>query len=70
LRSPARWWVILDVVLADEPTAALDREIGRNVVDLLKKAATGTKDTTVMVTHDNHSRLRRPRSDALGCSYQ
>jgi putative ABC transport system ATP-binding protein len=42
-----------DVVLADEPTAALDRESGANVVDLLKRLGQARGTTTVMVTHDN-----------------
>lgn len=42
-----------DVVLADEPTAALDRETGANVVDLLKRLGHQRGTTTVMVTHDN-----------------
>jgi putative ABC transport system ATP-binding protein len=42
-----------DVVLADEPTAALDRETGANVVDLLKRLGKTRGTTTVMVTHDN-----------------
>jgi len=42
-----------DVVLADEPTAALDRESGATVVDLLKRLGRTRGTTTVMVTHDN-----------------
>lgn len=42
-----------DVVFADEPTAALDRESGANVVALLKKLGQARRTTTVMVTHDN-----------------
>lgn len=41
-----------DVVLADEPTAALDRETGAAVVDLLKRLGQARGTTTVMVTHD------------------
>ncbi|MBL8807090.1 MAG: ATP-binding cassette domain-containing protein [Rhodospirillales bacterium] len=40
------------VVLADEPTAALDRESGLNVVQLLKRLGTARGTTTLMVTHD------------------
>ncbi len=40
------------VVLADEPTAALDRESGMQVVQLLKKLGTARGATTLMVTHD------------------
>jgi putative ABC transport system ATP-binding protein len=42
-----------DVVLADEPTAALDWETAAKVVDLLKKLGQARGTTTVMVTHDN-----------------
>ena len=42
-----------DVVFADEPTAALDRETGMNVVTLLKRLGQARGTTTVMVTHDN-----------------
>jgi putative ABC transport system ATP-binding protein len=42
-----------DIVFADEPTAALDRESGMNVVKMLKKLGATRGTTTVMVTHDN-----------------
>lgn len=42
-----------DVVFADEPTAALDKESGLNVVAMLKKLGEQRGTTTVMVTHDN-----------------
>ncbi|GGK51630.1 ATP-binding cassette domain-containing protein [Salinarimonas ramus] len=42
-----------DVVLADEPTAALDWETAAKVVDLLKQLGQARGTTTVMVTHDN-----------------
>jgi putative ABC transport system ATP-binding protein len=42
-----------DVVFADEPTAALDRESGATVVNILKKLGQVRGTTTVMVTHDN-----------------
>lgn len=41
------------IVFADEPTAALDKESGTNVVKLLKRLGTERGTTTVMVTHDN-----------------
>jgi putative ABC transport system ATP-binding protein len=41
------------LVLADEPTAALDRESGRDVVELLQKFAKQESCTVLMVTHDN-----------------
>ncbi len=41
------------IVLADEPTAALDEESGRIVVDLFKELARERGVTILMVTHDN-----------------
>ena len=42
-----------DLVLADEPTAALDRDSGVNVIDMLKRLGALRGTTTLMVTHDN-----------------
>ena len=42
-----------DIILADEPTAALDWETAARVVDLLKQLGHARGTTTVMVTHDN-----------------
>ncbi|MEB3243909.1 MAG: ATP-binding cassette domain-containing protein [Cyanobacteriota bacterium] len=41
------------IVLGDEPTAALDKESGRTVVNLMKQLATEHQTTIIMVTHDN-----------------
>lgn len=41
------------LILADEPTASLDRKSGRDVVDLLQRLAKEQGCTTLMVTHDN-----------------
>jgi putative ABC transport system ATP-binding protein len=41
------------LVLADEPTAALDRESAHKVVDLLKETTIDQGSTVVMVTHDH-----------------
>jgi putative ABC transport system ATP-binding protein len=41
-----------DVVLADEPTAALDRDTGLGVVRMLKEMGRVRGTTTIMVTHD------------------
>ena len=41
------------IVLADEPTAALDEASGREVVSLFQELAQKQKVTIVMVTHDN-----------------
>ena len=40
------------LLLADEPTAALDSVTGREVVDLLKRLATDQSCAVLMVTHD------------------
>ncbi|MBI1347085.1 ATP-binding cassette domain-containing protein [bacterium] len=42
-----------DVVFADEPTAALDRENGRLVVDLFRNLADQRQTTVLIVTHDH-----------------
>lgn len=42
-----------DVIFADEPTAALDKESGYEVVSLLKRLGKERGTTTLMVTHDN-----------------
>jgi putative ABC transport system ATP-binding protein len=41
------------LVLADEPTAALDEESGRQVVDLFQHMAKEQGTTIILVTHDN-----------------
>ena len=41
------------LILADEPTAALDEQSGRDVVNLLKKLAQEEGCTSLIVTHDN-----------------
>lgn len=41
------------MVLADEPTAALDKDSAADVVDLLKRLGTARGTTTLLVTHDN-----------------
>jgi putative ABC transport system ATP-binding protein len=41
------------IVLGDEPTAALDKESGRNVVNLMRQLAKEQQTTIIMVTHDN-----------------
>lgn len=40
------------LILADEPTASLDTQKAKTVVQLLKKMTEGTDRSTVMVTHD------------------
>lgn len=41
------------LILADEPTAALDRQSGRDAVDLLRDLARRQGSPILMVTHDN-----------------
>ncbi|MBW4563698.1 MAG: DevA family ABC transporter ATP-binding protein [Mojavia pulchra JT2-VF2] len=41
------------IVLADEPTAALDKKSGRDVVELMQKLAKEQDCTILLVTHDN-----------------
>jgi putative ABC transport system ATP-binding protein len=41
------------LILADEPTAALDKESARQAVDLLKEMTQKDKITILLVTHDN-----------------
>jgi putative ABC transport system ATP-binding protein len=41
------------IVLADEPTAALDKQSGRDVVTIMQKLAREQGCTILMVTHDN-----------------
>lgn len=41
-----------DIVFADEPTAALDKDSALNTVTLLKRLGTDRGTTTLMVTHD------------------
>lgn len=42
-----------DLLLADEPTAALDSRTGREVIELIQNLAAGRGMTVLMVTHDN-----------------
>ncbi len=41
------------LVLADEPTAALDKKSGRDVVEIMQRLAKEQGSTILMVTHDN-----------------
>jgi putative ABC transport system ATP-binding protein len=41
------------IVLADEPTASLDKQSGRDVVDLMRDLARRQNVTVLIVTHDN-----------------
>ncbi len=42
-----------EIIFADEPTAALDKESGMSVVKMLKELGQKRGTTTVMITHDN-----------------
>ncbi len=41
------------IILADEPTASLDRKSGREVIELLQSIARGQGCAVLLVTHDN-----------------
>jgi putative ABC transport system ATP-binding protein len=41
------------MVLADEPTAALDSKSGRNIVQLMQELAREQGCTILIITHDN-----------------
>ncbi len=41
------------VVLADEPTAALDKQSGRDVVEIMRRLAQERGSAVLLVTHDN-----------------
>lgn len=41
------------IILADEPTASLDKQSGRDVVDLIQQLAREEGASVVLVTHDN-----------------
>jgi ABC exporter DevA family ATP-binding subunit len=41
------------IVLADEPTASLDKNSGRKVVEIMRKLANEQGCTIILVTHDN-----------------
>ena len=41
------------LILADEPTAALDKDTGKEVINLLKNLAKNNGSTIMIVTHDN-----------------
>ena len=40
------------LIVCDEPTSALDHETGHNVMELLRRVATGPERALVVVTHD------------------
>lgn len=42
-----------DIILADEPTAALDSHSGRTVIEMLRNLAHEQRRAVIIVTHDN-----------------
>ena len=44
-----------EIILADEPTAALDKASGRVVMEMLRRLATDNGRAVVIVTHDNRT---------------
>jgi putative ABC transport system ATP-binding protein len=44
-----------DLILADEPTAALDGHLGRQVMDLFRRVAHEQRAGVIVVTHDHRS---------------
>lgn len=49
------------IIVADEPTGDLDRESGREILDLLDRLNQEAGKTIVMVTHDQHAAERARR---------
>lgn len=49
------------VILADEPTGALDVETGANVMGLLEEVAARTRAALIVITHDPAVAARAPR---------
>ena len=41
------------IVISDEPTASLDAETGREVMELLRQVASSKDRAVIVVTHDN-----------------
>ena len=59
------------VMLADEPTGALDSRNGQEIVRLLKESNRKYRQTLLLVTHDENIALQRNASSRLrtGKSY-
>jgi putative ABC transport system ATP-binding protein len=49
------------LLLADEPTGALDQSTGRRVIDVVNEHATRTHATVIVATHDPHVAARFDR---------
>lgn len=54
------------VILADEPTASLDRVTGREIVDLLQRLAREEDCALILITHDQRILSIADRPFALG----
>ncbi len=53
------------LILADEPSSALDDHNAREVADLLEEQATAAQATLLIVTHDNRLKSRFPNQISL-----
>ena len=53
--SPAPWPTSPSLILADEPTAALDSHRGRQVMELFRKVAHEQGAAVIVVTHDHRA---------------
>ena len=58
--SPGPWRADPAVILADEPTGALDSHTGREVLDMLQKLH-DAGNTVVLITHDNSIAVQAQR---------
>ena len=54
-----------EVILADEPTGALDSKTGANLMDFLRKLHKEQGKTIIMVTHDAHVAKNADRIETL-----
>jgi ABC-type lipoprotein export system ATPase subunit len=54
-----------EVILADEPTGALDQETGNRVLDLMTRLVTDSGAALVVVTHDDQVAARADRTYVL-----
>ena len=50
-----------DLILADEPTGALDRDTGESVCSLLQELSTDQKSSVLFVTHDEYLANKFPK---------
>lgn len=57
---PGHWWGEPAVILADEPTGALDSHTSREVLGMLQKLH-DAGNTVVLITHDNSIAVQAQR---------